>query len=225
MIKKELIKKDLIEKNKWNLLLSSLVILLPILFGLIFWNRLPEQIATHWNVNGVADGWSNRPFAVLALPGFLLITHWFCILASTMDPRNKNQNNKIFSILLWICPIVSLFTGFMIYATALGKQPDSYLMIALLLGMIFIMIGNYLPKCKQNSTIGIRIKWTLEHEENWNATHRFCGKLWVIGGILTMACAFLPKTIATAALFLFMLILVILPIAYSYKYKIKKQEN
>ncbi|MFQ8814402.1 MAG: SdpI family protein [Gallintestinimicrobium sp.] len=51
-----------------------------------------------------------------------------------------------------------------------------------------MVIGNYLPKVKQNNTIGIRVVWSLMDEENWNATHRFSGKLWMASGILCMLC-------------------------------------
>lgn len=217
----------MLRKNKWNLLISSLIILLPIVFGIIRWNHLPEQMVTHWGIDGTADGWSSRAFTVFFLPAFLLAIHWFCILCTRIDPKNKNQNSKVFAVVLWICPIVSLFVNTMIYTTAMGKKVEPYLIASLMLGILIIIIGNYLPKCRQNATIGIRVKWTLENEENWNATHRFCGKSWVIGGFLIMACSVLPKVISTAAFFVLLIVLSVLPIYYSYYYyrKMKKDSN
>jgi len=212
----------MIKNNKWKLLISSIVILLPIVFGLVFWNELPEQMTTHWGFDGKADGWSNRYFAVFALPLFILAIHWLCIFFTSIDPKNKNQNNKIFGIVIWITPIVSLVANGTVYAVSFGKEFSPYLITTLLMGITFIFIGNYLPKCKQNYTIGIKVKWTLENEENWNATHRFCGKLWVVGGIVIMACTFFPKVIIPWIIVMAIMILVIIPVIYSYMYY-KKQ--
>lgn len=213
----------MIKKNKWKLLISSIVILLPMVFGLVVWNKLPEHIATHWGPNGNANGWSNRSFAVFALPIFILLTHWFCIFCTSRDSKNKNQSKKVFGMLLWICPITSLVANGMIYATALGKTIDMNFIVYLLTGLFFVIIGNYLPKCKQNYTIGIRVKWALENEENWNATHRFSGKVWAIGGVLMMGCSFLPAEISMYVFMALIFVLSILSVGYSYYYFRTKQ--
>lgn len=211
----------MIKKNKGKLLLSSMVILLPMIFGLIVWKKLPEQMTTHWGASGNADGWSSRNFAVFGIPLFLLLVHWLCIIFTWKDPKNKNQNNKIFGVVLGICPVVSLLAGIMIYAEALGKTIEPYFLASLFVGLFFVIIGNYLPKCKQNHTIGIKVKWALENEENWNATHRFAGKAWVIGGILIMACSFMPEETSTYVLLFLIIALALLTGGYSYCYSKK----
>ena len=92
----------MIKNNKWKLLFSSLVILLHIAFGLIFWNQLPEQMPIHWGMDGNADGWSSRLVAVLALPIMNLAIHWLVVLAMSFDKKGMGQNPKMFRILLWI---------------------------------------------------------------------------------------------------------------------------
>lgn len=213
----------MIKKNKWKLLISSIAILLPMVFGLIVWNKLPEQIATHWGADGNVNGWSNRSFAVFALPLFIFLTHWFCIFCTSRDSKNKSQSKKVFGMVLWICPITSLVANGMIYATALGKTIDMNFIVYLLTGLFFVIIGNYLPKCKQNYTIGIRVKWALENEENWNATHRFSGKVWAIGGVLMMGCSFIPEEISMYVFMALILVLSILSVGYSYYYFKTKQ--
>lgn len=215
----------MIKKNKWKLILSSAVILLPLLAGLILWNKLPEQMITHWGADGNADGWSSRAFAVFGLPLFILAMHWLCALFTAKDSKNKDQNKKVFGMVLWICPIVSLFAGAAIYAAALGKAFDMNMIGLLLIGLMFVVIGNYLPKCKQNHTIGIKVMWTLSDEENWNATHRFGGKVWVIGGLLLMACAFLPETAIPWAVVLLLPILAVTPVVYSYIYYRRQRKS
>ena len=90
------------------------------------------------------------------------------------------------------------------------------------MGILFIAIGNYLPKCKRNFTAGIKIKWTLENEENWYATHRFGGKVYVIGGFFLLLCMFLPTLIALYVGGVVLTAIIFIPIVYSYIYY-KKQ--
>ena len=212
----------MIRENKRKLLLSSAVILLPILFGLIFWNELPEQMTTHWGLDGEADGWSNRALAVFGLPVLILAVHWICIFFTARDPKNKGQNKKVFGMVIWITPIISLFACGLTYGVAFGKAFQPYMISNLLMGAVFVVIGNYMPKCKQNYTIGIKIKWTLENEENWNMTHRFAGKVWVAGGLLLLVCALLPDVVAAWSMVGLLILLAAIPMVYSFRYH-KKQ--
>lgn len=209
------------KKNKWKLIISSLVILLPAFFGLIMWDRLPVQMTTHFGTNG-PNGLGSRLFAVVGMPLILLAFQWLCLVLSAKDIKGNPQNNKVFTMVIWIIPVLSLFSGGMIYATALGKAPDVMQYSFLLLGLLFTALGNYLPKCKQSFTTGIKIKWTLANEENWYVTHRFAGKLWTVGGLVVMACTFLPPVAAIWVAFSLMFILCAVPIIYSWRYY-KKQ--
>lgn len=212
----------MIKNNKLKLIISSIIILLPMLIGFIFWNELPAQMTTHWGADAVADGQSTKLFAVVGLPLILLLLHWVCVFFTARDPKNKGQNKKVFGMVLWICPVISFFANGIVYAAAFGKEFDITALTMLLIGLLLVIMGNYLPKCKQNHTIGIKIKWTLENEENWNATHRMSGKLWVIGGLILMLCAFLPLSLIPWALTLIILILVAVPFIYSYIYHRKQ---
>ena len=215
----------MMKNNKWKLILSSAIVLLPIVMGLIFWNTLPEQFATHWGADGVVDGWSNKAFTVFALPGFIFAIHWLCIFVSCADPMNKNQGGKALGLVLWICPAISVFSSGVIYATALGMESRIELVVPAGLGLLFAIIGNYLPKCKQNYTIGIKLPWTLHNEENWNKTHRFAGKMWVIGGLVLMASIFLPKSLVVIRIPLVIILLAIVPIIYSYAFYRNQLKN
>lgn len=212
----------MIKKNKWNLLFSSIVILLPIVFGLIFWNSLPEELTTHWGMDGEANGWMTKGATIFVLPVILLAIHWLCVLLSAKLPGGEEQHPKIMGIVLWIIPLISLVANGTIYAVAFGKEIDPVFLIFPLMGILFIAIGNYLPKCKRNFTAGIKVKWALENEENWYATHRLGGKVYVIGGFILLACMFLPTAIALWAGGLALVALIVIPVLYSYNYY-KKQ--
>ena len=196
----------MLKKNKFKVIISSIIILLPILYGIIMWNDLPDIITTHWGADGNADGLSGKVFAVFGTPIILLIFHFVCLLFTSLDKRQKDQNQKALGMVFWILPIISLFTNGIMYRAAFGKEFDLAFFMPALLGVMFIFIGNYLPKVKQNRTLGIKISWALNNEENWNKTHRFGGKVWVVGGLILLLSIFLPLKAALA----------IIPIVYSY---------
>ena len=212
----------MIKKFKWQLLFSSIVILLPIAFGLIFWENLPEQLTTHWGLDGVADGWMTKGATVCVLPLILLAFHWLCFWASTKLPGTENQNPKILNMVLWIIPIVSLMANGTIYAVGFGEKINPIFLIFPILGVLAIVLGNYLPKCKRSISTGIKVKWALQNEENWYATHRFGGKVYVIVGFVLLACMFLPTVIALCVGGVALLAMVVVPVVYSYTYY-KKQ--
>lgn len=212
----------MIKKNLPKLIITSLIILIPIVIGLILWDKLPDQVPVHWNMSGEVDDYATKTQAVFLMPLVLVAFQWICVLGTSLDPKKQNINDKMFTLVLWIIPIISLLCNSMVYATALGHKVSVEILMPLFMGALFIVIGNYLPKCKQSYTMGIKLPWTLDDEENWNKTHRLAGFLWVIGGIVVMATAFL------GAFWLFFIVLipmVIVPTVYSYLlYKKSKKE-
>lgn len=215
----------LIKEHKWQLLLSSIVILLPMVGGFLMWNILPDTMATHWGAGATADGFSSKPVAICLPPVILLALQWFCIFVTTIDPKNKGQNAKVFSLILWIIPGISLFVNAIMYTSALRGDVSIDILLHLGMGILFLLLGNYLPKCRQNHTIGIRVPWTLTSEDNWNKTHRFAGKVWVIGGFIIMITVFLPTELFAYILVAFTLILALIPTVYSYIYYRKQMSG
>lgn len=206
----------MLKKNKTTLIITTVLLLVPMLVGILLWDRLPEQVPTHWGPDGSVDGWSSRAVAVFALPAFLLAMHWFCLLMTAIDPKNRSQSQKPVTLVLWICPLLSLLMCGATYAAALGV-PFSMNRIAIpLVGVLFVAVGNYLPKCRPNYTIGIKLPWTLHDAENWEKTHRFAGKTWSISGLLMIAAAFLPSTWTAAVVCVVILLAALIPTVYSY---------
>ena len=187
---------------------------MPVCAGVVLWGRLPERVPTHFDFYGVPDGWSSKAFAVFGLPLFLLGLQLLCAFAMSHDPKAGNVGGKIRALVLWICPAVSLFTAAMIYPNALGYSMNMTMFAMLLTGTLFVVIGNYLPKCRQNYTVGIKLPWTLADEDNWNRTHRMAGPLWVAGGFLVILDALLQ--FAGPYLFAGVLTLIaVAPVVYS----------
>ena len=181
----------MIKKNLKLLILTSVVILLPILAGVCLWNRLPQQVPNHWNMSGEVDGWSSRGFAVFGMPLILLAVQWITVLATVADPKKQNHSEKILQLIFWIIPMLNLLISVATYTSAMGGSVRMEVLSTVFIGALFVVLGNYLPKCKQNYTIGIKIPWTLSSEENWNRTHRLAGWIWVAGGVGMMIAGFL----------------------------------
>ncbi len=207
----------MLKKNKLKVIISSVIVLLPILFGIIMWKDLPDIMTTHWGADGNADGFSGKVFAVFGLPVILFALHLACLLFTALDKKQKEQNQKALGMIFWIIPAISLFTNGIMYRAAFGKEFDIAFFLPALLGVMFLFMGNYLPKVKQNSTLGIKISWTLNNEENWNKTHRFAGKVWFVGGLIVLLCIFLPLTAMAWALVSVTVAMVLIPIVYSYR--------
>ena len=204
----------MIRKNLKVLILTSVVILLPVLAGIILWNQLPEQIPTHWNFADEIDGWSSKPFAVFGLPLILLAMHWLCVAGTFADPKKNNHSSKILHLVLWFIPVVSTLLGALTYAAAMGNNVPIEVVTPIFVGLVLAIVGNYLPKCKQNYTIGIKIPWTLNSEENWNKTHRFAGRLWMVCGLVVMLTGFFG---GFWIFFGIVLLMVLAPFIYSYR--------
>ena len=200
------------------LLITSLAILLPVFAGIVLWNQLPEQIPSHWNMQGEIDGYSSKTFSVIGLPLILLAIHWFTVCVTLADPKKQNHSEKILHLVFWIVPALSIILSAVTYSTAMGKGVRMESFVSVLLGLLFVAIGNYLPKCKQNYTIGLKLPWTLHSEENWNRTHRLAGWLWVIGGLLIISAGFFNLMWRTVSA---PLLMASVPTIYSYRLYLK----
>lgn len=208
----------MLKQYKKQLIISSIIILLPILIGLLLWNQLPEVMNTHWGVDNQPDGWSSKVFTVFGFPFLLLAIHWFGMWITAKDPGQKTQSKKAIRMIFWIVPAVSLVSSSMMYGIALGNTINMGSIMFGLMGLMFMVIGNYLPKVKQNYTLGIKVTWALRNEENWNATHRFGGKVWVIGGFFLVLAAFFPVEYSVMVMLPTILVLAVIPALYSYLY-------
>ena len=209
---------NMIKKYKWSLLFGSLLSLSPILIGLLLWNQLPAQIPTHFSTGNIPDGWSAKSTAVFGLPTFLFVMMWFCMLITSADPRRKNISSKLIRALIWFMAVLSPAVMCSSYAIALGIHVNISMIVCLIIGVMFLVIGNYLTKVKQNYTTGIRIPWTLYSEENWNRTHRISAWTFILAGLAMLVNAFVDSDIL-----LFAIIIALLVIPYGYSFFLHKK--
>ena len=208
-------------KKYWRI--TFLVTLLPILAGLLLWNQLPDRIPTHFGVDGAADGWSGKAFAVFGIPLMMLFFQAVIRWATMLDKNNRGHNRKVMDLVGLIFPGMSIVTAAVMYTLALDRELNLSMLLFPMLGLLFIAMGNWMPKIKQNATLGIKIRWTLYNEENWNKTHRFAGWCWCLGGIGFIGMGFLPEQTLPWTLPLMAVILGGLPILYSWNYARKQK--
>ena len=150
-----------VKANKKELLLTSAVCLLPLLAGAILYPRLPETMATHWGFDGTANGWSSRAATVFGLPLLILALHLVCSYAESRDTKRKNVNPVLRTVMLWFCPAVSLLGGALTLGTGLGYEMHVGTVAPVFVGLLFLILGNYLPKLRRNRSMGIKLPWTL----------------------------------------------------------------
>ena len=210
------------KKNILKAIISSVIILLPIIFGVIFWDSLPDTITTHFGADGTPDGASSKAFAVFGLPLIMLALHWICVITTFLTNRKRQQSDKVYTLLFFIMPMISIFVSALIYATAFNFDLHLGSILCVISGLMFVLMGNYMPKITRNRTMGIKIKWTLASDENWAATHRVAGRVWFFGGFVVMLGALLPVNALMIAALPAILLLVLIPTVYSYVFY-KKQ--
>lgn len=202
-------------------IITTIICLIPMLAGVILYNKLPDQIAIHWGANGEANGWAGKFVGIIVLPGILVLVNLIVPLLLKTDPKYSNISGKTKKLIQWIIPVIAIFASSVTLAEGLGVKTNTSLLGELLIGVIFTIIGNYLPKMSQSYTVGIKLPWTLADEENWDKTHRFAGRLWVVCGVLMIISAFLPvrmpATIVLAA------VMVLVPTVYSYMLYMKNK--
>ena len=204
--------------SKWKIIVSSLLILLPSVFGLLIYELLPQEMAIHFGLNGEADGYGSAFVAVTVLPLIFLVIHLLCFGVTYKFYKGHDQNKKVVELVYWLIPITCIASMASIYAIAFDLPVRISLLFYLLFAVMFIVIGNYLPKCRRNHMMGVKIKWTLSNEENWNMTHRFTGKVWFWCGIACLPCMFMPDLYFIYPFFAILSVVAIAPFLYSYIY-------
>ncbi len=207
-------------KNK-AAVISTILCLLPIVLSALLYNNLPNQVAVHFDGAGNPDNYLPKALAAFGLPLLLAAINLYSHFRMTADPKVKNSAASLRTLAKWLVPVVSLVVMPITLFMAMGKKVPIAMIVTAMVGLVVVISGNYLPKCKRNYTIGIKLPWTLDDEENWNHTHRFSGFVWVVGGISIVINAFLEipyLTVAIAAC------LIVIPFLYSYLFSLRHHD-
>lgn len=187
-------------KNKFRLRKSSIIsiissILILIIFNILFYDKMPAELPTHWNFHGEVEDYSSRFDAMVLNQGFFVVMNIFMCFMLDNDPKNKRQNKFVMTISKLAVPLLMILIYVLTIMTGLGRDVNVTVIIPLFVGLLFIAIGNYLPKTKRNYTMGIKLPWTLNSDENWRRTHRLGGICFIIIGISFIISVFLKSEI------------------------------
>ena len=174
------------KNDKKTIIFTTIVTLLPIVAGLVFWDQLPEQLAIHFNAAGEPDGWASKAAAVLGLPAGLAALHLVLLFVTDKDPKRQNISNASKMLMLWVSPFISWLGMAMTIGFALEAVRNITSIVSVCLGILFMVIGNFLPKCLPSYTVGIKLPWTLHSDDNWRYTHRIGGFCFMAAGLITL---------------------------------------
>ena len=207
-----------------------LIFLVPGIYLLAIWQKLPAKVPMHFNLKGEVDRYGS-PNELLMLVTIISIVNIavYLLLANThrIDPKRNGQDNKdrmqrmAFAISVFISAVLCAI----IYVTF--HQPTSLPLgfIFAGVGLLFSFIGNYMHNIKPNYFAGFRIPWTLENEDNWRKTHLLGGKLFFAGGLLiAIICPLLPTVMSFIVFAVITIIMLIIPFVYSFRLY-KKQKS
>lgn len=173
---------------------SYLLIALSVLIGVFAYPYLPDQMPMHWNINGEVDGYWDKQYAAFFPPLLMIVLMVLFIFMPRIDPKKENYKkfSGSYTIFITIMNMFFLLLQSVTISYGLGVNIDISLVVNLGIGLLFIVLGNYLPRIKHNYFIGVRTPWTLANEKTWRKTHQLSGKLFVVAGILLVAMSFLP---------------------------------
>lgn len=203
-------------KKEWYVVL---LLILPFIASAYLWNDLPDEVPTHFNLQGEADDWGPKWVNAIMIPGIALATYLSLIFIPFIDPKKRIESRQ--KPIAAIRIVLSLFFVFMyvfVMAESLGTDINFSIYLQIGIGLLFLALGNYMQSIKQNYFIGVKTPWTLESEEVWKRTHRLTAKVWTVGGLVMMIS---PLTISNPILYwtifsIVVSVLVLVPVIYSY---------
>jgi uncharacterized membrane protein len=209
-----------------------LIILVPSIYLACIWNSLPETIPVHFDIKGNADRYGNKKEMLVPVIIISVVSLFLYILFKNIhriDPKkyaieNKDRMQRIgFAVAVFMAAMNCLI----IYSGANGGSRFDISLVLGGVGLLFSIIGNYMPNMKPNYFAGFRLPWTLKNADNWKKTHALAGKLWFAGGLfLAVTCLLIPTTMALVLFFTVTIIMTVVPGVYSYRlYKKQKAIN
>jgi uncharacterized membrane protein len=194
------------------------IVLLPFIYLAYIWNNLPKQVPMHWNLKGEIDDWGSK-YSLIGMTFLLpVLTYVLLMVVPKIDPKKRIEamGGKYYQFKFILVTFMSALALVIMYISNNQKLSNPS-MIVILLGILFVFLGNYFKVIKQNYFIGIKTPWTLESEEVWKLTHLLAGKMWVIGGIVIVICSLVvPENLNFYFFIGITLVISIVPTVYSY---------
>ena len=199
-------------------------LLVAVISSFYFYANFPDRVPTHWNFAGEVDAWGSRLSAFI-IPVVVIGVYLLFLALPYLDPKKEkyDQFKKVYHVFKVIIIAFMVLLYFLTSLNGLGYNVPIGALMPIIIGVMFVILGNYMSKLKSNWFIGIRTPWTLSSEEVWNKTHRFGGKMFILGGFLMAIQVFLPLAFRLP---IFILTIALLTVGtFGYSYYIYRQEK
>ena len=177
------------------LIVTCLVCLLPMLLGLSLWDSLPEQIAIHFDINNNPDNFGSKGFVVFGLPILMMILQIVCCVMNDVNEQKHGERKRFEIVTKWIIPVIAVILQTVTFMYSLGYNPDIRKIAAFIVGGVFLVTGNYLPKLDYVKNYDV-------DAEKARKINRFLGYETVVMGFLFLISIFLPPYATIVCLFL-----------------------
>ena len=195
---------------KWKtLIITCIVCLLPILLGVVLWEKLPDTMAIHFDIENNPDNFANKGFVVFGLPALMALLQIFCCFINDINSHKHGERKKFERVTKWIIPVMSVILQIVTLGYGLGWNLDIRRIVILIVGIMFILLGNYLPKFDYIKNYDL-------DTEKARKINRFIGFETVIMGIIYLVTIFLPPIFSIIALFL-LIPYAVISVAYGIK--------
>lgn len=184
--------------TKLTTILVLILIAAAVLAGALFWDQLPESMASHWNENDQVDGYMSKFWGVWMMPLMVLGMFGIFLLVPVIDPLKANiaKFRNIFNLFILLITAFMLYIHGLTLAWNLGYEFRMSSAMLPFMGILFVFMGYMLRQAKRNWFIGIRTPWTLSSDTVWDKTHQLGSVLFIASGVLAFLGAFFGGTIA-----------------------------
>lgn len=203
-------------------LITTLLCLVPIAIGTELQNKLPSEIPINYGFNNEARTLASKWIVIFLLPLILALVNLFVNL--TLTEKNRQRvGERLSAVLIWLVPLLSVVVSMFLILKPLGLPLKAGSLVFSIISVIFIIIGNYIPKCRPNSYVGYRLSWIMNDEELWMKTHRFSGFVLVIAGFASLVASFFA--IGKYVFLVCLVIIIFVPLIYSLAIKKKAAQK
>ena len=207
------------KKIDWKILIiTTLMCIVPIIFGAILYNQLPEQMAVHFGLNNEPNSFASKEFALFGIPLLMTVLQIICCISSDCMEQKK-QNKKYITMYKWIIPIIGMVCYLTMLAYGAGIELEMRIIVCITLGIIFMIVGNYMPKTEIN-----KLQMHYVRKDFWEKIKRPAGYFFVIIGLAFIISAFL-NSIVSFILMIILIICAVLTTIYSLYLFYKNRRN
>lgn len=207
--------------NKKSQIYNLVLIVCAFLLTIVLYNKLPHLIPIHWNTSGEIDGYGPKIFGAFMAPVIMIFIWTGMKYLPKIDPRKNNYEKfeKTYSIIVSLLITFFLILHVVTLLAAIGYKVSIDKIVPAIVGILFIFIGNYMPKLKSNYFYGIKTPWTLSSDVSWRKTHRLGGKLFIISGMIVILSSFFLKgNVKTIICIIAIFASAVIPLIASYFY-------